>query len=322
MKSDLVSPFYYRFLAIIIAFFYGLFFVYLIPMEAISDRENYLNYATSSDIIALANLSKGIISFISNEPIWLAINIVLSFFLEPKQIVLFVIYFSSFISSYLILKVNSKYFIFLLFLLFFPEVISKYVVHLRQGLGITIFLLAWFSISKRFRLFLFCLTPFIHASFFFVLLLLLITSVLRKIKFAVDLRTVIVVFLGIIVSFSLSQVSSLLGARQAENYDFSVASVSGLGFIFWLGIFVLYWFEGRNFTRENAFVMAALTFYLTTYFLIEVTGRIFQSTVIIVMLASLGLTFWRKKVFIFIIILFFLLSWLIRFNKPFLGWGG
>jgi hypothetical protein len=314
---------FYKISIVMIALLYSLALVYLSLMDTgmIKDRSNYLTYASGSDIFFFHYISRGILSFLFNEPVWLAINISLSQFLSPENVVLAIVFFSAFVSAYLILKTNPKYFVFLLFLLVFPQVIGKYVVHLRQGLAISIFLLGWFTLSKPWRWFLFGLTPFIHASFFFCTFLLAYTSILKNLKFAIDLRTVAVVSLGLVVGLGLGFLGSLLGARQAEVYDFSVGDVSGLGFLFWLGVFVLYWLQGRNFTRENAFAMSAIAFYLTTYFLIEVTGRIFESTVIIVLLASLGLTAWRRKVFLAAITLFVLLSWLMRLNQPWLGFG-
>ncbi|WFE68798.1 EpsG family protein [Thiomicrospira sp. R3] len=313
---------YYRYVSFLIALLYAATLVYLIPMDdSIKDRVNYLTYASSSDIIVLRYISGGVLSFFTNEPVWLAINIVLNLFLSSENVVAVIIFFSAFISSYLTLKVNPKYFIFLLFILIFPQFIGKYVVHLRQGLAISIFLLAWFTLSKPWRWFLFGLTPLIHASFFFVIFLLAYTSVLKNLKFAIDVRTIAVVALGLVLGLGLGFIAGLVGARQANEYEFNSTEVSGLGFLFWLGVFVLYWLQGRSFTRENAFAITVLAFYLTTYFLIEVTGRIFESTVVIVLLASLGLTAWRRSAFVGAFVLFMLLSWLLRLNQPWLGWG-
>src|SRR5690554_384590 len=157
-------------------FFVSIFYAYtlasLIPMDdSIKDRVNYLAYASDSGVIYLRYLSSGVLAFLSNEPVWLGVNVVLGQFLSPEQVVFYIVLFSAFWSSYLILKFDSRYFLLLLVVVFFPQVIGKYVVHLRQGLAVSIFLLGWFSVSKNFRYILFFLTPFIHASFFFVLLL-------------------------------------------------------------------------------------------------------------------------------------------------------
>lgn len=206
-------------------------------------------------------------------------------------------------------------------MLIFPQVIGKAVVHIRQGLAISVFLLGWFTLSKPWRWLLFALTPLIHGSFFFVLFLYGFTWFLQQLRFALDLRTIATVLLGLMIGLGLGSIASLLGARQAGEYEFSTAAVSGLGFLFWLCVFVLYWLQGRNFAKENALAMVAITFYLTTYFLIEVTARIFESMVVIVLLASLCLTSWRRKILIAAMTAFVGFSWLLRLNQPWLGWG-
>lgn len=312
----------FRFGVLLLSFAYAFFLANYIPMDgSIKDRLNYLEYAGSSDAIALRYLSRGYLSLFANEPIWLSLNILLDQLLEPEETLSLIIFFTAFVTAYLILSINLKYFVFLLFLLFFPQLIVKAVVHIRQGLAISIFLLAWFTLSKPWRWFLFLLTPLIHASFFFVLLLYGYTWFLRQLKFALDLSVIAVVFLGLVIGLGLEFIVLLSGARQAGEYEFSTTEISGLGFLFWLGVFVIYCLQGKRFAKENSFAMAAIVFYLTTYFLIEVTARIFESMVIIVLLASLGLTSWRRKIFIAAITAFVCLSWLLRLNQPWLGWG-
>lgn len=312
----------YKLGILLLSFVYAFVLANYIPMDAtIKDRLNYLEYAGASEVIILRYLSVGYLSLFTNEPVWLSINIILNQLFEPETTVRLIIFFSAFTTSFLILKSNPRNFLFLIFLLIFPQVVDKFVMHLRQGLAIAIFLLAWFTLNKPLRWLLFALTSLIHASFFFVLLLYGFTWFLQQLKFALDLRTIATVLLGLMIGFGLGFVASLLGARQAGEYEFSTTEVSGLGFLFWFGIFVLYWLQGRKFVKENALVMSAIAFYLTTYFLIEVTGRIFESMVIIVLLASLGLTSWRRKIFIAAMTAFVGLSWLLRLNQPWLGWG-
>lgn len=312
----------YYILILFISLAYAYSLASIIPMtDEIKDRLNYLSYPVNSAVIGFYYFSKGVLSFIFNEPLWLGLNAGLNLFLLPEQVVFGFVFFSSFVTSILILKSDPKYFLFLLFLLIFPQIIGKYVVHLRQGLAITIFLIGWFSVSKSWRWFFFVLTPFIHASFFFVIFLYGFVWVLKKLNFAIDLRTIAIILLGLMVGFSFGMLAGALGARQGELYGRNSADVSGLGFLFWFGVLVVYWLQGRDFTKENAFAMAALTFYLATYFFADITGRVFESMLIIVLLASLGLTSWRRKVFVAAILVFTGLSWLLRFNQPWLGWG-
>lgn len=312
----------YRIGILILSFAYAFVLANYIPMDgSIKDRLNYLEYAGASEVIALGYLSAGYISLFANEPVWLLVNTTFNNFFEPEATLWIIVFFTAFVTAYLVLSINPKYFGFLLLMLFFPPVIDKAVVHIRQGLAIAIFLLGWFAISKHWRWLLFALAPLIHASFFFVLFLYTVTWFLKRLNFALDLRVVAIVLIGLMIGLGLGFIASLLGARQVGVYQFSTTAVSGLGFLFWLGVFVLYWLQGRKFSYDNALAMSAIAFYLTTYFLIEVTARIFESLVIIVLLASLDLSGWRRKVFILAVIAFVGLSWLLRINQPWLGWG-
>lgn len=308
------------FLAFVFAASVALFLVSL-PIDAFKDRLNYLIYAEDSYLIFQRYLSRGLLPAVFNEPIWLFLNISLSSFLSPESTLKTIIAFSSFITSYLVLKNNPKYFLIVMLFLISPQVIGKNIIHLRQGLAIAFFLLGWYSIGNKKKLFFYAITPFIHASFFFILLLVFIKWVADKLKLAPDLKTITYALAGVAVGLGLGVIASFLGSRQGTEYSFSMANVSGLGFIFWLGVLGLYISQGKNFIRDNTFQVGLLVFYLATYFLIEVTGRIFESGVLLVLLSALSLVGWRKYTFIGVFIVYTLLQYAMRFNQPWLGWG-
>jgi hypothetical protein len=289
--------------------------------DEIKDRAHYLTYADDSNLIALKYFHQGILSFFFNEPAWLGVNILLSIYLRPEEVVFVIVFFSAALSSFLILRVNPKYFLFLVLILCLPQVIVKYVVHLRQGLAISIFLIGWFTTQTYRRWLLFLFACLIHASFFFIIGLYAMSTLMRHLNFSVDLRTFVTVIFGLTVSFGLGIAASVLGARQAQQYDFSMPETSGLGFVFWVGVLFLYWIQGRSFTRLHSFSITAIVFYLTTYFFIEVTGRIFESALIIVLLSSIDLKSWRKRLFLLVLPLYGLIMWMLRINEPWLGWG-
>ncbi|MBS3798478.1 EpsG family protein [Pseudoalteromonas sp. BDTF-M6] len=313
---------FFNFCVFFIAILYSFLLVFFIPMDgAILDRINYLNYAGNSNSLILRYMSGGVLSFLFNEPVWLMVNSLLGFFMEPEKVVSFIIFFSSFVTSFIILRVNPKYFWFLVALLFFPQVIDKFVMHLRQGLAISIFLLGWFCCERKSKIFILSITPFIHASFFFVLFLYLFSLILTRCRFAIDVKVLATCLLGIFFGLGLGYIAGFLGARQADSYQFSGGGGSGLGFLFWFGVLLIYTCQGRYFSRVNSFSILVISFYLSTYFFIEVTGRIFESMVIVVILSSLSLTSWRKMAFFIYIFLFVVFSWLLRINQPWLGWG-
>lgn len=311
----------YNFLILLLSFLYSFSLTYIIPVDAVVDRVNYLTYAADSEIIVAKYLLSGTGSLIFNEPVWLALNVFLSFFFSPENTVRVIIFISSFLSSFFVLRFSPKNILFLLFILFVPQVIGKYIVHLRQGLAISVFLMGWYITNIRLRYLLFFMTPFIHSSFFFVLVLFFFTDASLKMKLARDIRSILVICVGLALGVGLSYIASFFGARQATEYQFTSDSVSGIGFLFWLGTLSLYWFQGRVFARKHAFSISAIIFYLSTYFFLEVSGRIFESMIAIVLLASIDLRAWRKNAFLIALSFFVLLTWLQRANQPMFGWG-
>lgn len=197
-NSKIIYHLNYMMLIFIISILYGLFLTFYFPMDdTIIDRANYLDYTINSDQIILRYINENIYSVLFNEPLWLLINIVLSSFFQSEDVLRIIIFFSSFTVSYIVLKSNPKYFFILLFFLFFPNFIKNYIIHIRQGLSVAIFLIGWFSISKTKKNIFFILTPFIHASFYFILLIYVLNICLEKIKFDIYLKILVYVTLGL-----------------------------------------------------------------------------------------------------------------------------
>lgn len=258
-------------------------------------------------------------TLLSNEPVWLFFNSILGSLFKPETVLKIIIGFPASVVSYLALRANSNNLILIFLFLFLPQVLNNHIVHLRQGLAVSFFLIGWFSKRYPIKWSFMLLTPFIHASFFFILLFLFLVVILRKLNFAADLRGVVFISYGVFVSFFLGNIAKFLGARQGDSYSFSVGDISGLSFIFWSGVLLLFVLQGRSFLRYNSFVIGSLIFYLSTYFFIEVSARIFESTLIILLLAGLQMSSWRRQAFIFIIILYGLFSYFLRLDEPWIG---
>jgi hypothetical protein len=97
--------------------------------------------------------------------------------------------------------------------------------------------------------------------------------------------------------------------------------VSGLGFAFWFGVLGLMLMQGRNFLRKYVFETGLVGFYLATYWMIEVTARIFESGLLLVLLAGLSLTGWRRLTYLSAVLAFGGLSWILRVGQPAMGFG-
>lgn len=316
--ATLTTP--YRIASLGLALAYGLALA-LLPVDAFKDRDNYLVYATNSETILAGYSASGWLSILSNEPLWLLGNIALADVLVPEQILQLFVFLPAATVAYLVLRTEPRQFFWLLLFLLLPQVIKNHIIHLRQGVAIAVFLVAWNVTSPVWRRVLMLTTPFIHASFFFVLGLLALTEFLKKFRLATDLRLLLAVVVGVAVGIGLGSLAQIFGARQAQEYQFVAEQISGLGFLFWCMVLALFVMQGRRFTRENAFAVSAITFYLGTYFFVEVTARIFESALLIVLLTGLRLTGWRRMAFLSLIVAYGAIMYWLRLDKPWLGFG-
>lgn len=310
----------YRLTVLALAVAYGLALA-MLPMDAFLDRENYLVYAQSSDLTLAGYAASGWLRALANEPLWLLSNVVLSSFLAPEQVVRFFVFLPATTVAYLVLRTDPRQFLWLLLILLLPQVIKNHIIHLRQGVAIAVFLLGWNLTSSTWRRVLFLSTPFIHASFFFVLGLLALTHFAKKLRLAADLRMLTFIAAGVGVGVGLGWLAQILGARQVQEYEFVAAQVSGLGFFFWCLVLILFVMQGKRFMRDNAFALGAIAFYLGTYFLVGVTARIFESAMLIVLLAGLRLTGWRRPAFLSLVTAYGILVYWLRLDEPWLGFG-
>ena len=297
-------------------------FLSCLPLSAFKDRINYLEYATSALSDLMRYWSKGPITVLANEPVWLLINTALSLIMAPEYVLRIIIFIPALIVAFLVLRQSKNKLIWLLFFLFLPQVINSHITHLRQGMAISIFLIGWLSKDKILRWLIISLTPFIHASFFFVLLLLSIFKLAEYFELSPNVKLSISFVTGLCMGGGIIRWGAeYFGARQAGQYDFVMTDVSGLGFIFWFVILIIMMSQGYDFIRCYTFELGTIVFYLSTYFMIEVTARIFESTLIIVLLAGLHLTNWRRQIFLLLITSYGVFQYFSSIDQPWLGFG-
>lgn len=300
------------------AVLYGLFFS-MLPLEVFKDRLNYLNYAENSQIILASRVSGGLVSFLANEPLWILTNIVLRAFLQSSDVITFLIFASSFVCSFFVLRHGPKNLIWLLLILCAPQVYKNYVIHLRQGFALSIFLVALMVRGDGWRLFLMLLAPLVHSSFFLILLIYIAVKVAEWRRLDIDVALVILFLFGLTLALALRVVAEAVGARQFEVYKFASAETSGLGFILWLSVFWIFLNGARDYLRGNYLALGVLVFYLTSYFLVEVSGRVFESGIILVLLAALNLEGWRGCAYKAVFLVYFSVAYLNRLGEPWLG---
>ena len=309
----------YQWLSLCLALGYALVLASL-PVDVFMDRGYNLNYASHSEIIFERYLAQGWLAVFSNEPAWLWLNISLAMFWSPEMVVRIIIFFPAFAVALVVLRHDSRQFLWLLLILLMPHVIKNHIIHLRQGTAVSVFMLGWIAVRPWQRWSLWLLAPLIHSSFFFILPFWVFSQLLVRLRFAMDLRTLLYSIAGITVAVGVGLLATVFGARQATRYGFGAADVSGLAFIFWFLVLLLTFWQGREYQRTHAFAMSILTLYLCTYFLTEVTARIFQSASLIVLLALLQLKGLRRQIFLVAISFYFLWGYAGRLDSPWLGW--
>ena len=292
-----------------------------LPIYQLKDAVNYLRYATCPEAILQGYVSQGVLAVLANEPIWLLINIFFAKYFEPEYVIRTIIFISAFLVAFSSIKHNRKYFIWVMLFLILPQVIKNHIVHLRQGMAVAIFITGWYAVNQKMKWLLMGLTPFIHASFAFVLVLYFLSLLIKEMRLATDLRTLCFIAITVAISLSLGWLASIVGARQATEYTFSHADISGLGFIFWAGILYLMHMQGKKFLLKYMFEISGLIFYLISYWFIPVTARIFESMLLLILVAGLQLTAWRRQVFLVAISIYCLLQYALRCNQPLFGFG-
>jgi len=296
-------------------------FLAMLPLLAFKDRLNYLSYAENSLGILLFNLTSGLDSLIFNEPIWLTINILLSQFFESEIIVQIIIVLPLIIISNKIISNTDHKILAVLLIMLVPQVLKNHIVHLRQGVALCVFIIGFYSNKLWIRNILQVLSCFIHSSFFIVFFIRLFDHFWGKLKINLYLKMIITAIMLFLIGTLAIQIASVLGARQGERYTAVLTNVSGLGFVFWSMIYVIFLSAGRRFLHKNSFQMSIFSFYLVNYFTFPVAARVFESGLLLILLAGLDLRGYRRLMFISFVVAFSALGLVLKIDQPLLGWG-
>lgn len=297
-------------------------FLGFLDIDAYKDRSNYLEYASSSHLILARNVIEGPLTVLFNEPLWLIINMILSLVLTSEWVLRTIIITSSFLTVYTVLRnVKLQYFLLAILFLLLPTVMKNNIIHIRQGLAIAVFLIGWFSSQKKYKyLFIIC-SAFIHSSFIIVIFGLLCVRAMLHLKLSYGIRNFLYVLIALFLGVFGLILASTIGARQGGAYKEVSVDVSGLGFLYWSAVTVLFVMQERLFLHRHAYSVFYLFLYLGTYFLLPVTARIFESVLIIILLSSLEFKNY-KLLFLGAFFFYFVMLWASRIGQPGFGWAG
>jgi hypothetical protein len=282
-----------------------------LPLEAFKDRENYLAYVANAPLFLLGWLDSDILTILSNEPAWLLTNAALGLWLPQEAVLQLLIFAPAFVVALLVLRTDTRQGLLLLGLLLAPQILKNHVIHLRQGAAIALFLAAYFLPASKTRMALLVVTPFVHSSYFFVLLLMAFAWLLQRSGASRTTSLLTYAMLGLFVSLVLGLVVSASGARQGNEHELVAAQgISGLGFLFWFGIAVFLLLQPKDFVISHLLAVGSIVFYLATYFSSPFAARIFESTLPLVFMTGLDSRMRSKQWFIAALFLYSLLQWL------------
>ncbi|QGU05145.1 EpsG family protein [Corynebacterium comes] len=314
-------PCAYRFFIVILALFYGIVLATR-PLLEFKDRLNYLNYFSVSDNLIERRLAGGVMSFLSNEPVWLLLARSAGEYFGPEVALRMLVGIPAAIVAFVALRFGPKDVFWIVLFLLIPLVIKNHVIHLRQGLAVAVFLFAYFLIRRtKLRILIICLCPFIHSSFFFIVILLLVSRLLRSPRVNFAFSFVIVLAACIVLAVSLPTLLTLSEARQALSLGVQSGGLSGLGFLFWIGILFLIFISGADSIRSAAFPFTLLIFYSATYFIFSYSGRVLESGVLVVLISLLNLPTSQRRMSLLAVLVFFVVTWAPRLGSPGFGWG-
>jgi len=157
--------------------------------------------------------------------------------------------------------------------------------------------------------------PLIHASFFFILLLMLVEHIGKRLRFAIDIRSLGGLILAIFLGLSTLSIAAWLGARQGYEYSLATQMGTGLGFVFWSGMFILMILQGKRYLDRYSIPVLGIVFYLGMYFFSPVAARVFESILPLVLLALLALSGWRRLASQGALLTYFTFQWVFGFLK-------
>lgn len=292
-----------------------------LPLDAFLDRENYLIYAANSDEILARYGAVHQVAVLANEPLWLLINIWLARLFAPETVLRVLIFLPAFLVPWLLVRHNPRHALWLILLMLMPQVLKNHVIHLRQGVGLAVFLLGYFSGSKWLGRGLMLAAGFIHSSFLFIVLIRGIVAAVGLFHLSPRLRIALQLLCFGLLGVSTAMVASALGARQGAQYADVQTTFSGLGFLFWTVVLLMFLSAGRLVLQQNMAALAILSFYLATYFVLPVSARIFESGLFLVLLAGLSLLGWRRQIFLLQIVIYAVTQYAMSLDTDWLGWG-
>ena len=311
--------------SLVVSAIYGLLLTVSLPIDGVLDRANYLYALQSANSIAALFIKLNQLTFsslLSSELLWNLMNVIGSEIFFSETLLRIYIFFSASSAAFLIARVYGKSGIFVLAILVTPAFLKNYIIHLRQGIAISIALNFFLVKSAKRGLLVILIASLVHASFSFFLPALVLDFILKKFDFYV--RKSVLFLSGVILALILVVFSNMVNlamfSQKIGQYDGSEIHYSGVGYLanIALVIPVLLIRKRQVFFAPIYFLFG---FYLISFFYLPYAARIWESLLVFVCLISLKYSPY-KLVTMSVIFVSSIFYYLKNFGEPIFGWGG
>jgi hypothetical protein len=267
---------------------------YLLQIDIlnITDRVRYHRQIEIIDIILNGTFAAGFYYNIFSEIVYWCIIFFLSLFnLSPSIIFKILIFICVTIALYTLIIKKGVPKLWSIIAILTPLVLVNYVMTLKQGVAISVFLIGYYYSSGWKSIFLLSITPLIHFSFLIILPILWLSKTKFILKLPNILNVIFMLAFSYIVGASILKITTLLGLNNlAIQYSEFVEVRFGFGIIFWSGILLLFFMEGHRFTNKNIFPILVIVFYLGSIFIFSPFSRIIQNISLITFIEGFELT--------------------------------
>ena len=140
----------------------------------------------------------------------------------------------------------------------------------------------------------------------------------KKRTYAVLLSIGIVLFASLFFYQDVfRQLVFYLNIRQGENYLFTSTNVSGLGLLYWFGIYMFLFMQKRS-SESGALSMNIIGLYCASYFFVNFLSRLLESFLPLIFIELKSL---NTKVCYLALTFYLVISWNSRLSSSLLGFG-
>jgi hypothetical protein len=307
IKKDFSNKLFYN-LSLLI----GLALIIFSYGKNIIDRASYISYIENFPIILINRIeSKGLISILFNDPLWLLISGLGYLSNLDSEFYILSLCSLSFLVSMRNINKSEINFLKLLPIILSAAFLVNFITHIRQGFALSTLIYSlninYKNISVR-NPFLIWVSFLIHNSFLFVNLFFLYDKFIKsKYKY---FAIIIIPFLAFIY------VSN--GRQDYLGNDLSITSI-GFGWLYWFVVFLLLLLSDLNkqrllLSKEKMFILFYLIAYLITPM---VAGRLMEVLVLFIFI-SIEKKF-EYRTFQILAYSYFVLSWVNKFNFNYFG---